>query len=361
MRSGMSWVFSMAEQSRRVLLEDVGRVIETNPGETLLQALERLGYAMRCSCRNGVCEICEVSLSQGELQQRYPGRHLHAPLGGAASAGTIALACTSVPLTDVSLKIKGLKLPGEVSVKKLNCDITSVEVLNRDVYLVRLRLPATASMALEFRAGQYLDICLPNGKKASFSIASAPELERVLELHIRLLPDSEMSCAVLAYLQQEKTVQIEAPKGVCCLDASELKADDRLVFAAASTGFSQIKSMVEHLLARQVSNQIRVYWGARDAADLYQLGLPEQWAREHPNVHFVPVVSEPELSPDWVGRTGLLPQAMLEDMDHFADTQVYASGSPAMVYALLDACEQHGMSTDQLHSDVFAYAPRPAK
>ncbi len=357
----MSWEFWVTEQPRRVLLADIDRVIETGPGETLLQALERLGYGMRRSCRNGVCEICEVSLLQGELQQRYPRRHLCAPAPGGVAGEAMALACTSVPLTDVSVKIKGLKLPGEVVVKKLNCDITSVEVLNRDVYLVRLRLPATASLALVFQAGQYLDICLPNGRKASFSIASAPELERMLELHIRLLPDSEMSCAVMAHLQQEKTVEIEAPKGACCLNATALGKDDRLVFAAASTGFSQIKSMVEHLLARQVKNQIRIYWGARDASDLYQLALPEQWAREYPNVHFVPVVSEPELSPDWVGRTGLLPQAMLEDMDHFADTQVYASGSPAMVYALLDACEQHGMGADQLHSDVFAYAPRPVK
>lgn len=351
----------MAEQSRRVLLEGLDRVVETAPGETLLQALERLGYGMRRSCRNGVCEICEVSLLQGELQQRYPNRHLCAPPAGAVSAGTVALACTSVPLTDVRVEIKGLKLPGEVFVKKLNCDITSVEVLNRDVYRVFLRLPATASLALDFRAGQYLDICLPNGRKASFSIASAPELERAVELHIRLLPDSEMSCAVMAHLQNEKTVQIEAPKGLCCLEAGSLDAGDRLVFAAASTGFSQIKSMVEHLLARQVKNQIRIYWGARDAADLYQLALPEQWAREYANVHFVPVVSEPELSPDWIGRTGVLPQAILEDLDHFGDTHVYASGSPAMVYALLDACEAHGMEASQLHSDVFAYAPRPAK
>ena len=343
------------------MLEGTDRVIETAPGETLLQVLERLGYGMRCSCRNGVCEICEVRLSQGELQQHYPRRLLRGSKSDDPATGTLALACTSVPLTDVRVKIKGLKLPGEVFVKKLNCDIASVEVLNRDVYLVRLRLPATASLALTYYAGQYLDICLPNGKQASFSIASAPEQGRDLELHIRLQPDSEMSCAVMAHLQQQKTVQIEAPKGVCWLDAATLAPQSRLVFAAASTGFSQIKSMVEHLLARQVQNPIRIYWGARDATDLYHLALPEQWAREHANVHFVPVVSEPELSPDWVGRTGLLPQAMLEDMDHFADTQIYASGSPAMVYALLDACEQHGMSAAQLHSDVFAYAPRPAR
>ncbi len=344
----------MADKGRRIVLDGTDTVIQARPGETVLQGLERLDYRMRCSCRNGVCEICEVSLLQGRLHQRYPDRQISAP-------GAIALACTSVPLTDVRVRIKGLKFPGDVFVKKLHCDITSVEVLNRDVYLVRLRLPATASAALTFFAGQYLDICLSDERKASFSIASAPELGRDIELHIRLLPDSEMSCAVMAHLQQSTGVYIEAPKGACWLDASVILPESRLVFAAASTGFSQIKSMVEHLLARQVKNQIRIYWGARDASDLYQLALPEQWAREHANVHFVPVVSEPELSPDWVGRTGLLPQAMLEDLDHFADTQVYASGSPAMVYALLDACAQHGMIATQLHSDVFAYAPRPVK
>ncbi|GGO87786.1 hypothetical protein GCM10011348_41770 [Marinobacterium nitratireducens] len=245
--------------------------------------------------------------------------------------------------------------------KKLNSDITSVEVLTSDVYRVRLHLPAAGTEAVNFHAGQYLDLFLPDGRKASFSIASAPDQGRDLELHIRRMPDSEMSCAVMDYLQHNKTVELELPKGNCWLDASGLAPESRLVFAAASTGFSQIKSMVEHLLANQVMNHIRIYWGARDARDLYHLALPEQWAREHANVHFVPVVSEPELSPDWIGRTGVLPQAILEDLDHFEDTQIYASGSPAMVYALLDACEAHGMVESQLHSDVFAYAPRPGK
>lgn len=245
--------------------------------------------------------------------------------------------------------------------KKLNCDITSVEVLNRDVYRVRLHLPETDSQGLPFHAGQYLDICLPDGKKTSFSIASAPDQGRDIELHIRRQPDSEVSRAVMGHLQQNRQVAIEAPKGSCYIDAKVVDPSSHLVFAAASTGFSQIKSMVEHLLANQLANQIRIYWGAREAQDLYQLALPEQWAREHANVHFVPVISEPELCPDWVGRTGVVAQALLEDLDHFRDTQIYASGSPAMVYALLDACEERGMATSQLHSDVFAYAPRPKK
>ncbi len=58
-------------------------------------------------------------------------------------------------------------------------------------------------------------------------------------------------------------------------------------------------------------------------------------------------------------RTGLLPEAVLEDFADFDDVEIFASGSPAMVYALLDACEERGFVEEKMHSDVFAYAPRP--
>mgnify|MGYP005727531221 CR=1 FL=1 len=38
-----------------------------------------------------------------------------------------------------------------------------------------------------------------------------------------------------------------------------------------------------------------------------------------------------------------------------------ASGSPDMVYALLDVCEPKGMVDQQLLCDVLSYAPRPKK
>jgi len=46
------------------------------------------------------------------------------------------------------------------------------------------------------------------------------------------------------------------------------------------------------------------------------------------------------------------------DFDNFDNAQIFTSGSPAMVYALLDACEEKGLKEVQIHSDVFAYAPR---
>ncbi|MCY1188450.1 hypothetical protein D9M73_295610 [compost metagenome] len=60
----------------------------------------------------------------------------------------------------------------------------------------------------------------------------------------------------------------------------------------------------------------------------------------------------------WEGRCGLLHEAICEDMQDLAGIHVYASGSPNMVYATLDALVEAGMDAHQMRADVFAYAPR---
>lgn len=328
--------------------------IKLGPAQTLLEALECCGYRMRRSCRNGVCQICEISLLQGEVEQAYPVGRFQAPAEG-------ILACTARALSDLRVEIKGIQMPGVLAVKKLICEIVEIESLSHDVYRVRLHLPATASLSAEFYAGQYLDLVLPNGKQASFSIGNAPDMGRELELHIRHNTESEMSNAIMEHLRTQPSIEVELAKGDCYVKATELVDDTPLILVAASTGFSQVKSVVEHLLANQHSNPIHIYWGARVAEDFYLQQLPQQWAAEHTHVFMHKVVSEPSQGEAWQGRTGLLPAAILEDFDDFSQVQMLASGSPAMVYALLDACEAKGLQQSQMKSDVFAYAPRPEK
>lgn len=330
-------------------------VVIADPGLPVLDNLVAVGYKMRSSCRNGVCEICKATLLQGSITQRYPELELNIEEGQEPSP---IYACTAVPRSDIRVKIEGLLRPGELQVKKLVCDIAAVEQLSSDVFRVRLHLPVTGRQAIEFHAGQYLEVILPDGRRAAFSIGSAPDMSSDVELHIRKIPEGEMSIAVMEHLQNNPSVEIELPKGECYLEAGGLDADKVIVLAAASTGFSQIKSIAEHLLANQVSNPIHIYWGARVEDDFYLEKLPLQWASEHANVHVHLVVSEPGNSPNWAGRTGLLPEAVVADFDSFDNVEIFTSGSPAMVYALLDACEEKGFNESHMHSDVFAYAPR---
>jgi CDP-4-dehydro-6-deoxyglucose reductase len=54
----------------------------------------------------------------------------------------------------------------------------------------------------------------------------------------------------------------------------------------------------------------------------------------------------------------MLHEAVCEDFADLKSIQVYASGSPNMVYSTLDALVVAGMDAQQMRADVFAYAPR---
>lgn len=235
--------------------------------------------------------------------------------------------------------------------------IISNERLNRDVYQVRIALAAPSSETVTFSAGQYMELFLPDGRSAFFSIASAPEYASELELHIRHMPDSDLNCALVTHLEHAAEVELCMAMGQCHLSASTLTPDRTLFFVAGSTGFAQIKSMVEHLLANRVTQPIHVYWGGRIADDLYLDSLARQWARDYPNLQYTAILSEPDEG--WEGERGLLPGIVAADILTPATTDIYACGSPGMVYALVDALEARGVSERQIHADVFAYAPRP--
>lgn len=207
---------------------------------------------------------------------------------------------------------------------------------------------------LDFHAGQYLEV-VAKQKRYPFSIASAPGNHQQLELHVKPTPNSEDSDVFEALLDSSTTLTIDAPKGKCFIDTAP---DKPMLLLAASTGVTQMKSIIEHLLEDGLSHPIYLYWGVVSDKDLYLTSLCESWSARDNNFHFVPVVSEPETSPDWKGKTGLVGNAALEDFSDLTNLSVIVGGSPNMVYATLDMFVARGLPEPNMMSDVFDYAPR---
>ena len=234
--------------------------------------------------------------------------------------------------------------------KVLKCPIVSIDRYNDDTRSVVLALPEHVN----FHAGQYLQIILPE-KKLPFSIASAPQNRDSLELHIRPTPGSEDSEAVEALLDSSKILEIEMPLGDCYITNAP---DHPLILIAASTGITQMKSIIEHLIEVGMTQSVYLYWGVLNDNDLYLADLCNLWARDFNNFYFVPVVSEPEKAPNWSGRTGLVGDAVLEDFKDLSNVTIIVSGGPNMVYATFDAFVNRGMPANNMKSDIFSYAPR---
>lgn len=236
--------------------------------------------------------------------------------------------------------------------KQITCPIASIDWYNEDTRKILLDLPAGEDVT--FSAGQYLQMVLPQ-KKCPFSIASAPHLKGQLELHIRPTPGSEDSALIEELLDNAREIEIQVPLGDCFLTE---KPNNPLILLAASTGITQMKSIIEYLEPEGFDYPVYLYWGVLSDKDLYLADLCQSWADKYENFHFIPVVSEPDTSPDWTGRTGLVGEAALEDIEDVSDATVFVSGGSAMVYATLDAFMARGMPEENMKSDIFSYAPR---
>lgn len=237
---------------------------------------------------------------------------------------------------------------------RLICRSAALEDLNADTRRLLLAPPETGAKPL-FKAGQYLEIILPGGRGCPFSIANAPSASSFIELHIRPTPASGDSRLIDKLISSAREIEIDIPKGDCFIDEVP---DRELLLIAASTGITQMKSIIEFLLMRGLKRRVHLYWGVLHSADLYLGGQCREWARRHPLFRYVPVVSEPETDCSWQGRTGLVGEAALQDFARVDQVQVLVSGGPGMVYATLDAFVAKGMPKGSMRSDVFSYAPR---
>lgn len=337
--------------SNVVTLQPSGFQIHCNTDETILQAATRQGYRLRRSCDAGTCQLCEGRLLKGTVQLKHP----KGTVSATEQHHPGVFCCLAIPTQSITIEVENVLAPGQLPTHEVSAQILSVDQVSSDVKVVQVRLPA--GKKIEFYAGQYLEVLLPEDNNAAFSIASAPRTDRSLELHIRANSDSESYPFLEAQLSTGNALKLRLPSGTTTLH--KLEQAQEIVFIAASTGFSQMKAMVEALIEAQDTRPLHIYWGARTAEDLYLDAQVRQLSHQHPHIHYTPVVSE---QANWQGRSGMVHQAVLEDNNHFKDDvkgkQFVCGGSPAMVYAVFDDFIKAGMAPEQMISDVFDYAPR---
>jgi CDP-4-dehydro-6-deoxyglucose reductase len=330
-----------------IKIEPSGRSFEAEDNEPVLNAALRNGLNLPYGCRDGHCGSCKARIVTGNVH--YP-HNLTEALSDEERMAGIALLCQARALSNLTLEAHLVGSGDEITVKKLPCRVQSKKLLTHDVMELTLKLPVTER--LQFLAGQYIDILLPDGRRRAFSLANAPHDDQLLVLHVRHVPGGEFTDYVFHQLEEKSILRIEGPLGKFYLRED---SDRPMIFMAGGTGFAPIKSLMEHCLAERISRPIHFYWGARAKRDLYSHELAEQWARQHSHIQYTPVLSEPVQEDHWQGRTGYVHQAILEDFADLSTYDVYACGPPVMVSAGQQAFEQQGLDLAHYYSDAFEY------
>ncbi|MGH8646944.1 MAG: NAD(P)H-flavin reductase [Gammaproteobacteria bacterium] len=242
--------------------------------------------------------------------------------------------------------IRAKCLSQEPAVETRECCVIAMKRLSDRVLELRLE----PDQRLHYGPGQYIEVLMADGRLRPFSIANAPQLSGVLELHVRFYHGGGFSRFAFTDLRKGEVLQIRGPFGHVRLRAD----DDRpAIFIAGGTGFAPIKSLIEQALGCATERPLYLYWGARAIQDLYMDELPRTWSGTYPWFRYVPVLSEPETSSHWRGRTGLVHEAVLQDFSELSSYQVYTAGPPLMVQAVQRSLLARGLKQECFFSESF--------
>ncbi|MCC5812092.1 MAG: 2Fe-2S iron-sulfur cluster binding domain-containing protein [Ectothiorhodospiraceae bacterium] len=323
---------------------------EAGEDEPILDAAMRQGLELPFDCQVGGCGACRVKVLEGEIDYDLPPMALTAD---EEEAG-MALSCQAIARSPVVIEVEGLgggsaSRPAMAGPRRVTGRVAALEQLCHDVMWVVLELPDGETA--EFRAGQYLDVILPDGSRRSFSMASAPG-RGFLDLHVRNVPGGLFTGQVFGQTAVGDAWELELPLGGFYLRED---SDRPLLMVAGGTGLAPIKSLLESAMEQRCSRAVHLYWGVRSSRDLYLDEQVARWGERLSAYSYVPVLSEPG-GEDWKGRTGFVHQAVVEDLPDLSAFDAYLCGPPPMIDAAKRAFAAVGMPVDRMFADSFNFS-----
>lgn len=338
-----------------------GKSFAIEPGETVIEAALRQGRLLPYSCRSGSCGSCRGMVVDGD---GVGGVGDHDILTTAELARGERLLCQVTARSDLVVDVPEVNAPSAalgLAIRNLPCRVQALDRLCHDVMQLTLALPK--SQPFRYIAGQYIDILLRDGRRRSFSMAN-PSDGSPLELHVRHVAGGVFSGRVFETMKARELLRLEGPFGTFFLRDD---SDDAIVFVAGGTGLAPIKAIIDQSLIDGVKRPMHLYWGARQARDLYAHEWATAIAENHAHIRYTPVLSEPATesvpsaessagSSEWTGATGWVHDCVLRDHPNLAGRQVYAAGPPAMIEAIKQSFFDAGLNEDALFYDSFEHA-----
>jgi CDP-4-dehydro-6-deoxyglucose reductase len=330
----------------QITVQPSGHQFACEEGDTVLAAAIRAGVGLPYGCKNGACGSCKGKVLEGEVTHKA---HQQRALSADEEVRGMSLFCCAVPQGDLVIEAREVAGSSDYPIRKMPTRVSTIHKAAPDVAVITLQLPANEALA--YRAGQYIEFLLKDGRRRAYSIAVAPSFGGPLELHVRHLPGGVFTDHVFTNMKEREILRFEGPLGTFFLRE---ESDKPIVLLASGTGFAPVKALVEHMIHLKSTRPVSLYWGGRRPQDLYMHELCEQWAREMPHFRYIPVVSDALPEDQWQGRTGYVHLAVMQDFPDLSGFQVYACGAPVMVDAARkDYVEQCKLPADEFYADAF--------
>ena len=187
-----------------------------------------------------------------------------------------------------------------------------------------------------------------------YSIANAPAPDGLLRLHVRAVPGGRVSTALVQQTQAGDTVVLGRARGEMTADAI---TSGRVVCIAGGTGLAPVKAIAEALTSPVRPHPppvVRLFFGARTQADLYDLPGLRRLAGDRRSLTIIPVTAAES---GHGGLTGPVAEAAAAHLLPAAE-EIVISG-PAAMMTRAAALVTVAAPAARLHADPLPGASRP--
>ncbi len=329
----------------RIRLYPSSRLVDCEPGDTVLEALERAGYALPNNCRAGACGECKVRIRDGEIDQGFVLDMALAPEERDAGYG---LMCMAKPLSDeLEIEWGSADARPVLFPPRNQVPFVLVDRITRTPRISEFVLRPVAE-AVRYWPGQYVRIgdAALEVPQRSYSMATPPGDHGELRLHVTRM-DGGRTSAWLHGLRTGETVLVSGAYGTFVGDPT---AQRPVVCLAAGSGLAPILALTEAALRRGFAEPVTLVFSARTEADRYDEGLLAYWAIRYPNFRWVTTLTRERIPGRQHGRIGrVLPEIVPSLVGH----GVYIAGDPAFVEAAVTAARELGADAALIHTEGF--------
>jgi CDP-4-dehydro-6-deoxyglucose reductase len=325
-------VTGMQKQEHEIILSPSGHTFSVEPGETILEAALRSGYAVNYHCANGTCGDCRARIVEGVVAEQLPYDYV---FKGEDRNQPMLLMCRSTPGSDMTIEVSEANSVVDIPYQQITTQVMHRNLLNDDVVELQLRTPR--SQTLRFLAGQQVNLTIDGVGKASMPIASCPCNGRDLMFHFYRGDDNPLTTYVFDRIKSRENVILDGPYGEFVL---KQPYGERILFIAYESGFAPVKSLIEYILSLELSTPIEFLWLAGDSSWHYLNNQCRAWRDVISNFSFE-LIETDCLTEAMENESGCLDRLLIERREKIEGADVYVAGPASLTETLKRNCNIH--------------------
>jgi CDP-4-dehydro-6-deoxyglucose reductase len=332
----------------RIRLHPSGHCVEAPAGATVLEALEKAGYALPNNCRAGACGECKVKVREGQFDQ---GVVLDMALSQEERREGYGLMCMAKPVSpELVIEWGTADAKPKLFPPREGQPYVVTDRQDRTPRITELRLRPLRE-AMRYWPGQYLMLGDPdNGVPLrSYSIANAPRADGEIVLQITRQPEGRTSAWVHETLRPGTRVKVNGPYGTFIGDPS---VETPVLCMAAGSGLAPILALTEAALRRSYSEPVTLLFSGATQADVYDAGLMAWWEARHRNFRFRPTLTR-EQPADPKGLHGRIPALLPTLFKDLSRHSIFVAGTPAFVEDCITAARALGAKPELVHTEGY--------